>query len=970
MSDSQSTESRYARAAALIADLLERLERGEVVELASCIAAHPDLERELRELGEHLAEVDRGFDAEARRAALERAEIERLLAAVTGQDSFIERYVIEAEVGTGGMGIVYRVLDKKLGRPLALKVIRGRASVLPTGKTPPVAPRQLSRFLNEARVTGQLDHPGIVPVHEVGVDDEGRAYFTMKLVRGQTLGDVLKRHASGDEDWTLPRVLGLIQRVCEAMAFAHERGVIHRDLKPANVMVGDFGEVYVMDWGLARRLADGDEPAATAGQAAIDEELSTQTTRTRDGDLVGTPAYMSPEQARGEITQMGPWSDVYSIGAMLYELIAGSPPYVKKGEVVSGVQILTRIVAGPPKALESRRAPPELIAISMKAIERELGDPKALEPERGKRYSSARQLAADIERFLTGRSVKALETGAWVETRKWIQRNKALSGALASVLVIAIAGATAFALKAGEADRNATDAAQQAKAAKQNEERALGQEHVATQKTNEVLTLLAIYELKELEEEADALWPAYPEMLPNIEAWLERARIQIEGRAVEQGPDKLRHPSLKEHEAKLADLRLRANCLTTNSQRRVDEQRTYEFNDVQGRIWSARLSQLVADLKSFTDEQSGGLYSSGMSEKHGWGVLKRAEFARSIEGRSSGAEAQQIWKAAIESIEQSPEYGGLRLSKQLGLLPIGKDPDSHLWEFAHLQTGDPARRDVDGRIVLDEKMGLVFVLIPAGTFWMGAQGKDRNSPNYVEGADRDESPVHEVELSAYFMSKYEMTQGQWDNFVGKSPSNYRGDSYSPLFNSSQKRWTALHPVEQVNWRECLDILGRLGLRLPSEAQWEYGARARTSSAYWTGDDPLSLNGAANLADAFGKIFGGAGWETWEKDLDDGNAVHAEIGTYRANAFGLHDVHGNVWEWCLDEFAYYLGAKSKDPVVKGTGLQLRVIRGGSFNQVASLARSTFRSNTPWAITDVNAGVRPARAVDPPTARDDR
>ncbi len=145
------------------------------------------------------------------------------------------------------MGAIYRVIDKKLDCPLAMKVILGQATAIPTGKTPSVRPQQLARFLNEAKITSHLDHPGIVLVHEVGVDTEGRACFTMKLVKGQTLAEVFEKQSSGDPNWSTPRVLTVIERVCEAMAFAHERGVIHRDLNPANIMVGDFGEVYVMD---------------------------------------------------------------------------------------------------------------------------------------------------------------------------------------------------------------------------------------------------------------------------------------------------------------------------------------------------------------------------------------------------------------------------------------------------------------------------------------------------------------------------------------------------------------------------------------------------------------------------------------------------------------------------------------------------------------------------------------------------
>src|SRR5262245_35996380 len=171
-----------------------------------------------------------------------------------GRTGVFERYKLEGEIARGGMGAILRVWDEDLQRHLAMKVVLGQGEAAPSGKTPPVDSRRLARFLEEAQVTSQLDHPGIVPVHELGLDAKGCVYFTMKLVKGKTLKDVLDELAAGEGDWTQTRVLGVIQKVCDAMAYAHHKGVIHRDLKPTNVMVGRFGEVYVMDWGLARVL--------------------------------------------------------------------------------------------------------------------------------------------------------------------------------------------------------------------------------------------------------------------------------------------------------------------------------------------------------------------------------------------------------------------------------------------------------------------------------------------------------------------------------------------------------------------------------------------------------------------------------------------------------------------------------------------------------------------------------------------
>ncbi|MBI5362397.1 MAG: AAA family ATPase [Planctomycetes bacterium] len=192
----------------------------------------------------------------------------------------------------------------------------------------------------------------------------------------------------------------------------------------------------------------------------------------------------------------------------------------------------------------------------------------------------------------------------------------------------------------------------------------------------------------------------------------------------------------------------------------VNRRHMWDFANGEDRWWHATLSKLVSDLKAFTDEKTGGLFTSGTSEKHGWGIVKRAEFARTIEERSvSGTEARRRWDEAIASISKSSKYGGLVLTPQLGLLPIGEDPASHLWEFAELTTGDEpergaegvVKRDARGRLLVKEATGLVFVLIPGNTFWMGAQQTDPTGQNYDPRALGNESPVHSVTLTAYFL---------------------------------------------------------------------------------------------------------------------------------------------------------------------------------------------------------------------------
>ena len=270
---------------------------------------------------------------------LEDRTVDRLLRIAGASDETPGRYAIEEEIGRGGLGVVFRAHDRELGRDVALKVLRR-------------GPRDLvSRLHREARVLASLEHPGLVPVHDVGVLEDGLAFYVMKLVRGRRLD-----HWAG-ENPTPAEKLRVFERICEPVAFAHAHGVVHRDLKPGNVMLGAFGEVLVMDWGVARLLADDAEPA---------------------GVVMGTPEYMAPEQAAGGAVDAR--TDVHALGAILHFLLAGAPP--SEGRL-------------PP------RTSPALAAIVRRCV---AADPAA-------RYASVVDLAADVRAFQAGEAVAALPEG-------------------------------------------------------------------------------------------------------------------------------------------------------------------------------------------------------------------------------------------------------------------------------------------------------------------------------------------------------------------------------------------------------------------------------------------------------------------------------------------------------------------------------------------------------------------------------
>jgi tetratricopeptide (TPR) repeat protein len=334
------------------------------------------------------------------------------------------RYEVEQEIGAGGIGKVYLALDTHLGRQVALKELLTTlpgsvdgASGRVSGSRTPIE----LRFVNEARITGQLEHPGVVPVYELGRRPDDTVYYAMQLVRGRTLEEALSERDLRGRLKLLPHFVDL----CNTVAYAHSRKVIHRDLKPENVMLGDYGETVLLDWGLAKAQGT-DDVQERALEDEIERLKDASPLATVAGVPIGTPGYMPPEQALGNLDEVDERSDVYSLGAILYQLLTGRAPF----EGQTALEVITAVVRGqstPVDELEPH-CPAELTAIAT----------RAMQADRSERYADAQALAADVGAFLTGGIVGA-HRYSWT-ARLWRELLRYKWILAAGVAVIAVGG--------------------------------------------------------------------------------------------------------------------------------------------------------------------------------------------------------------------------------------------------------------------------------------------------------------------------------------------------------------------------------------------------------------------------------------------------------------------------------------------------------------------------------------------------
>jgi len=821
---------------------------------------------------------------------------------------------LERELGAGGFGEVWLARSGRTKQQRAFKFCF-RADRLRTLK------RELTLFRLLKETLGERND--IARLYDVRLDKA--PYF---LEMEYTPDGSLDRWGPEDDrlgKMTVAERAEFVAEVAEALGAAHSVGVLHKDVKPSNILVRKDADgsphARLTDFGIGQLL----ETADLAG-ALVSATGFTETGMLSDlGSRTGTRLYMAPELSAGKLASIA--SDIFALGVLLYQMVSGD---------------LTRPLA---QGWERDISDPLLVEDIAACID---GNPS-------ERIASGHLVAERLRSLDARREARAEEERRIAAEARRTRLLRVATVAAALLLVVAI---SAFVV-AGVLDqrrREAETARREAAAERDAKTRALAQ----------VLRLADAKVVRDLIDEMDQLWPVDPDRAPAIKQWLSRTQAVLNNR--------------RAHVDELANLRRNAQPYSEED-RRSDHAKAFRFiSELRARITKNALSakRLAAAkqlLAKFETEVTQRVTWTFARSEDGWrhdvlsGVVRGLErlAAARPELESRYAAAQTLlertlqagsrdgygtdWSETIRAIAASPKYNSLQLGgAQLGLIPLGPDRQSGLFEFAQLGSGSiPTRDPKSGRLRIADDTAIVLVLIPATEFRMGAQSADANAPNFDPECSTLESPVHRVTLGAYFLSKYECTQSQWEKLSDARPSQLRSEPGRPV--------TARHPVESVSHEDALLWLQRHGLHLPTEAWWENACRAGTDTPWSCGRDPKALGKIANISDAYSKANGAPQTWSFTESVNDGHFIHAPVGSFEPNRFGLHDMHGNLWEWCRDKIDDYPAEPVENPFRGGSGSP--ITRGGAFSEDAGWAASSRRMSRNPTLRDPRIGVRPAR-----------